>query len=310
MVLTAQSRDELAKAVAEASRTKTPISQVDLRRLDALVEHTAEDMTATVEAGMTLGAFQELLGRAGQWLPLDPPNAGALSIADLLAGDRSGPRRFGYGVARDFLIGIKVLLASGEVIKAGGKVVKNVAGYDLCKLFIGARHSLGIIVEATFKLRPLPEREIILESRFSTLADLERAARAVLDSPVQPVIVDAHNLQDQPVLAVGFDGAPEDVDYQLDLVRKLGEWRESSTAYDARFGELCPNPRRVSVLPSASAQAMERLGAAAMVARFGNGVIYHNGGEPAVPRELPNAGLLRRVKDAYDPQGIFPEYRP
>ena len=111
-------------------------------------------MTATVEAGMSSGLFR-ITRRAGQWLPIDPPNSDRTTIGDLLAHNLSGPRRFGYGTIRDYLIGIKVALANGEIIKAGGKVVKNVAGYDLCKLFIGAKHTLGIIVEATFKLRPL-----------------------------------------------------------------------------------------------------------------------------------------------------------
>src|SRR5688572_12451185 len=151
-------------------------------------------MTATVQAGMTLSSLEQLLRHAGQWLPIDPPQFGSPTIADLLAYELSGSRRLGYGTIRDYLIGIKVALPEGQLIKAGGKVVKNVAGYDLCKLFIGARHSLGIIVEATFKLRPLPEAESFVQAEFNTLADLNACAKALLSSAAEPVILDAHNL--------------------------------------------------------------------------------------------------------------------
>src|SRR5262245_18480261 len=134
MGLKPQSREELSRSLADASRAGSKIGAVDLSALGALVEHKPEDMTATVEGGMTLGTFQRLLAGARQSLPLDPAGAAGLTIADLLAHDQSGPRRFGYGTVRDYLIVIEVALADGQIVKAGGKVVKNVAGYDLCKL--------------------------------------------------------------------------------------------------------------------------------------------------------------------------------
>ena len=150
MVLTPADRDELSRRLAEASAGSTRLEEVRLSHIASLVEHKPEDMTATVEAGMILGTFQNELQRAGQWLPIDPPDSQRKTIGDLLAYNLSGPRRYGYGTIRDYLIGIKVALPNGETIKAGGKLVMNVAGYDLCKLFIGARHTLGIFVEATF----------------------------------------------------------------------------------------------------------------------------------------------------------------
>src|SRR5687767_9275324 len=163
MVPQPKNREELARCLADASRSRSAVAGVDLRHISALIEYHTEDMTATVEGGMSLSAFQQQIAKAGQWLPVDPSRSD-VTIADLLAYDLSGPRRLGYGMIRDYLIGIKVALASGEIIKAGGKVVKNVAGYDLCKLFIGARHTLGIIVEGTFKLRPLPEKEMVFQA--------------------------------------------------------------------------------------------------------------------------------------------------
>ncbi|HIG81295.1 MAG TPA: FAD-binding oxidoreductase, partial [Verrucomicrobiales bacterium] len=103
-----------------------------------LIEHVPEDMTATVQAGMSLGDFQTQLAQQNQWLPVDPPCPADRSIGALLAGNTTGPRRFGFGTVRDWLIGIAVVLPDGRLIRNGGKVVKNVAGFDLCKLFIGS----------------------------------------------------------------------------------------------------------------------------------------------------------------------------
>jgi len=299
MVLTPTNRDELSRRLVEASASGTRIDGVQLNNIASLIEHQPEDMTATVEAGMTLSTFQDQLRRARQWLPIDPPDPLRMTIGDLLAHNFSGPRRYGYGAIRDYLIGIKVALANGEIIKAGGKVVKNVAGYDLCKLFIGAKHTLGIIVEATFKLRPLPEKEVVLESSFDSILALSLAARSLLDSPCEPVICDAHN-RGATTLVTAFAGAAEDVDFQVALAGKLTSWTESSTSYDSRFSDA------ISVLPSKTADELIRLNAGEYVARFGNGVIYHNGRSQA--RALPCPALAARAKKAYDPNGIFAEH--
>ena len=150
--------------------------------MSSAVEHIPTDMTVTADASLTLAALQAELAAGGQWLPIDPPSPGGLTIADLLAHNLSGPRRFGYGTIRDYVIGMKVRLADGRTIKCGGKVVKNVAGYDLQKLFIGDGNTLGTIVEATFKLRPRPEMEQFVQKPCATLADAGAAIDAVLDS--------------------------------------------------------------------------------------------------------------------------------
>jgi len=109
------------------------------------------------------------------------------------ADQASGPRRFGYGTIRDYLIGLKVVLADGTLISSGGKVVKNVAGYDLTKLFIGSHGSLGVIVEATFKLRPLPELEKFVQAKCDSLEKADAFIEAVLNSELTPIVVDLHN---------------------------------------------------------------------------------------------------------------------
>lgn len=138
---------------------------VALTRLNELVEHDDANLTATVQAGMKLATLQELLGRARQFLALDPPEPARATVGGMVAANSNGPRRMKYGAVRDQVIGMRMVLANGTPIKAGGKVVKNVAGYDLCKLFVGALGTLGIITEVTFKAAPLPERAATVLAR-------------------------------------------------------------------------------------------------------------------------------------------------
>jgi glycolate oxidase FAD binding subunit len=195
-----------------------------LTRLAALVEHEPGDLTATAQAGIPFAALQAALRARGQWLSLDPPDAARATLGGVLAANASGPRRHLYGTARDLLIGVTVVTADGTVVRGGGKVVKNVAGYDLPKLFIGSFGTLGVIVEATVKLRPLPDDERLVAVRFERLQDAGAALRALLGSELIPNAVD---LLDAPsgaalglppaaaTLAVGFDGLGEQVDWQI-----------------------------------------------------------------------------------------------
>jgi len=126
------------------------------RQMDRLITHEPADLVATVEVGMTFREFQKRLAQAGQWLPVDPPDEATATIGSMVATGAAGPQSFGYGPLRSFVIGLRGVLADGRQSKAGGNVVKNVAGYDLCKLFTGSFGTLGVITEVTFKLRPLP----------------------------------------------------------------------------------------------------------------------------------------------------------
>jgi glycolate oxidase FAD binding subunit len=130
---------------------------VGLERLNQLVEHDQANLTATIQSGHRLAPLQEILKRQNQFLPFDPPAPARATVGGVVATNANGPRRSYYGSVRDLVIGMKVVLASGEEIKAGGKVVKNVAGYDMCKLFVGSLGTLGIITEATLRMAPIPE---------------------------------------------------------------------------------------------------------------------------------------------------------
>ena len=128
-------------------------------------------------------------GRGGQWLPLDPPAPGTATLGGVLAANAAGPRRQGYGTARDLVIGMRVVAADGQLIRAGGKVVKNVAGYDLVKLYIGSLGTLGIIVDATLKLRPRPEAEGACWATFASLDAAAGAAGILAGSELGPVVL-------------------------------------------------------------------------------------------------------------------------
>ncbi len=126
---------------------------LNLSRLNQIVEHEPADLTLTAGAGILLTDLQKHLAKHNQWLPLDPPEAGTLG--GLLAANASGPARMRYGTARDHVIGMELVTADGEILKFGGRVVKNVAGYDMAKLQIGALGSLGVITRASLKIAPL-----------------------------------------------------------------------------------------------------------------------------------------------------------
>jgi glycolate oxidase FAD binding subunit len=198
------------------------------RRLTRLIAHDAGDMTVTAEAGLPLGALAETLARAGQWLPLDPAGGETTTVGGVIAADRCGPLRFAHGKVRDWLIGLKVVSAAGDVVRGGGRVVKNVAGYDLPKLFTGSFGTVGVIVEATFKVRPLPAQEALFVWPAPSLAEALSRALSILGSPVLPVLLEVVNeaageslgLDSAACLVVGCAGSAAHLDEQE---RRLGE---------------------------------------------------------------------------------------
>lgn len=135
---------------------------VDTTALDAVIDYPARDMTVTVGAGITAAKLQELLAREGQWLPVDVPDPDRATLGGAVALNKSGPRRLGYGTLRDYVIGIRFVTDEGREVSAGGRVVKNVAGYDLMKLQTGAVGTLGVITQLTLKVRPKPEASALV----------------------------------------------------------------------------------------------------------------------------------------------------
>lgn len=302
MTLQPQSYLELASALASATASKRRVEKIDLSGLSKLIEHNPADMTATVEAGMSFDQFQILLATKGQFLALNPPRAGtSLTIADVIDGDLNGSWRYGYGTIRDYLIGIKLVLPDGRLMKAGGKVVKNVAGYDLPKVFIGARRTLGIVVEATFKLRPIPEFAKTFQARFTSLDHLNQSRRAVLASPLEPVAFDAYN-QPGYTLILEFRGSKDELDYQSGIADRLGFESTSDTEY-LKFVEEA-DITKASVLPSQAISYIKSQNIQRFVAHIGNGIIYYKG-ESRMDIGI-TSNLMRRLKVTYDPGLVLP----
>jgi glycolate oxidase FAD binding subunit len=122
-------------------------------------DHAPDDLTVAVDAGTTLGELQATLAQQGQWLPLDPPGGDRGTVGALVATAAAGPLRHGYGTPRDHVLGVEVVAGDGRMLRFGGRVVKNVAGYDLTRLLVGSRGTLAVITRVNFRLHPLPERD-------------------------------------------------------------------------------------------------------------------------------------------------------
>lgn len=156
-----------------------------LRRLQQHLAYEPADMTTTVQAGVCLEALQQTLGTQRQFLALDPPATATTTLGGIVATNSSGPRRLAYGSARDLLLGIAVITVDGRRTKAGARVVKNVTGYDLNKLYIGSLGTLAVIVELTFRLHPLPPAEHTLGIGFSQPAQVAAGLKTVRQLPLR-----------------------------------------------------------------------------------------------------------------------------
>jgi glycolate oxidase FAD binding subunit len=195
-VLAAAAADGLAVVFAGGASKLglgNPPERVDLlvssERLDRVLEHAAGDLVVRAQAGVRLADLQAALAPAGQWLALDPPEPRA-TVGGVVAADASGPRRLRYGTVRDLIIGITVVLADGTVARAGGKVVKNVAGYDLAKLFCGSLGTLGMVAEATFRLHPLPAAAAVVTLQVEAPEQVGQATGRLARSPLEPSAVE------------------------------------------------------------------------------------------------------------------------
>ena len=181
-----------------------------------MIEHAAGDLVVSVQAGARLGDLAEVLAAAGQRLALDPPSGpgGPGTVGGLIATGAAGPLRFRYGAPRDLLIGITVVRADGTVARSGGKVVKNVAGYDLGKLFAGSFGTLGLITEATFRLHPAPAAATWITLECPDPAAAADAVQVFAASPLAPAAIELHSASAADVISVSalLEGDPDSVE--------------------------------------------------------------------------------------------------
>ncbi|WP_164929187.1 FAD-binding oxidoreductase [Gloeobacter violaceus] len=295
---------------------------VSTARLNRLVEHAAGDLTVTAEAGIGFAVLQEKLAKANQFLALDPAYPEQASLGGVLSTADSGPLRHRYGGGRDMCLGISVVRADGKMVKAGGRVVKNVAGYDLMKLFTGAFGTLGIVSELTFRLHPLPEawRTVVLSA--PTAEDLSRAAASLLASALTPLAVEIVDegtlaglgLGDKSGLIVRFGGIEASVGEQsarlLALAPALSpqvlEGQEEGRLWEqlrSYFWRTATPEAVVCKLGMPPARAVAALGRACergahVCVRGGNGI-------GIVRWEAPNAAAVVAVRDFCRAEGGY-----
>ena len=206
--------------------TQPPDIELSTERLDSLVEHNEGDLTAVLQAGVPLARAQEAFAGANQMIALDPwlGADGEATIGGVVATADSGPLRHRYAAARDLILGITVVLGDGTVAKAGGKVIKNVAGYDLAKLFTGSYGTLGVIVEIVMRLHPLAVNRVTAVGASGDPEALGRAASAAAHSPYGAESLDVAWADGQgQVLARLGGAAPEAAaDRLVELLEEAG----------------------------------------------------------------------------------------
>jgi glycolate oxidase FAD binding subunit len=210
---------------------------ISLSGLNRVIDYPARDMTITVEAGITMSALTETLAVERQWLPLDVPQPRSATLGGVIATAFSGPRRYGFGTMRDYVIGISAVDGRGMPFKAGGRVVKNVAGYDFCKLLTGSCGTLAIITQATLRIKPRPAASAFLVADLRDLQAAEPLLAALVNSATTPTAIEllaGPSWREHPSvglltagttarLAVGLEGTAGEVDW---MIGKLAdEWR-------------------------------------------------------------------------------------
>jgi glycolate oxidase FAD binding subunit len=213
---------------------------VSLAKLNQIVDYPAEDMTITVGAGITISQLGEILAQHRQRLAIDVPQADTATLGGVIATNFSGPRRFGCGTMRDYVIGIEAVDARGERFKGGGRVVKNVAGYDLCRLLVGSLGTLGIITQVTLKLQPLVAESQVLACGIRDWNHAERLLAALVESETTPTAIEliagpewAGLVEQQATLLVGLEGTVKEVAWMQETL--VAEWQALDTPVAGHF---------------------------------------------------------------------------
>ena len=272
--------EELGDLMAEASRdgrqvrcignaTSLPPGYLDgtvdlvvsTRALDTVHAYDPADLTLTADAGVSLARLERLTGKQGQWLPLDPPRRARRSLGGVLASGACGPLQGKFGTPRDHVLGLTLVTGDGRVLELGGRVVKNVAGYDLVKLATGSGGRLGIVTSATVRLHPLPVRDVTLLYQTPRLALTVVLARSLATAPVRiPALELLAGHGEEPTVAVRLLGSPEAVE-ESERILNVRVGREASRRLEGeasaqwfaaleRFEDDAAAVARVSHLPS------------------------------------------------------------
>jgi len=317
--------EELTAALVDAVASRTPVypigggtslnygtlprqSGLGLRTsgLAQVIDYPARDMTITVESGITLDQLAAVMAPERQWLPIDAPEPSRATLGGLIATAFNGPRRFGWGTIRDYVIGIAAVDGRGKLFHGGGRVVKNVAGYDFCKLLTGSMGTLGVIAQVTLKVKPIPVASRVVVGAVRNVAHLEQLVATLLNSGVTPAAIEwvggpewdrDASLADVSAggagrLIVGLEGTEPEVAWMeqqiqaqwtaasvpelkaLSADRSQGVWHRLRDFSAGAGGALS---LKASVLPSGVPNFVERLrkthGDVSFQAHAGNGIV-------------------------------------
>ncbi len=350
-----------ARSLAGIRRSPVALG-ISMARLARVVAYEPYDMTIVAESGITVGTLNAAMTGARQRLPVDPCGPGMTTLGSLIGAAHSGPLRLSEGTSRDLLIGVRFVGHGGSLVHGGGRVVKNVAGYDLMKLMGGAFGTLGIVTEATFKVRPIPSDYCLAVVPYARGFEAFGAACILNDSLplsnldiLSSALAARFNYTSQFLLLAGFSGSPLEIGYQAERIRDLvgargeilsagGALRSYELLRDTDF-HSAPLAAQIAVPPASLARVLETCGndvefrahagsgvaqiipagkhsaeAPAEtiarwreVARSARGNLRLIAAAPAIRDSLeffdtPNDGalaLMRRLKSAFDPAGIF-----
>jgi len=332
MLSAPQSPEELAELLAQANRDGRRLGrefQISLEHLNRVLQYTPDDLTISVEAGVTLGAINATLATHKQWLPIGAPRPDSVTVAQAVMENDSGPFRLFYGSLRDMVIGVRFVTADGKLVKSGGQVVKNVAGYDLGKLLIGSRGTLALLTQVNFRLFPRPAFTETIAFGFESLDAALGARTAIQKSPLTPLAMDlldtaaAHtaSAQELPpgdwVLVVAYGGVERVIErYRRDLqqiARHAGmqaSGLQSSatltggeeerlwnaiTGLPAHMEEHTPSVTRIRVASTIGniGACIAAVSADAVVSRAGTGITYFY-------RHAANVANVEQVRGALD----------
>jgi glycolate oxidase FAD binding subunit len=358
--------DRISLAPVGAARSLAAIRRlpvalgISMTRLARVVAYEPDEMTVVAESGLTVGKLNAAMAGVRQRLPVDPCGPSMTTLGALIAAAHAGPLRLSEGTSRDLLIGVRFVGHGGNLVHSGGRVVKNVAGYDLMKLMGGSFGTLGIVTEATFKVRPIPQEYCLAVVPFELATEAFAAAYIVNDALplssldiLSPALAMSFNSTNQFLLLAGFGGSSDEIGYQAKRIRDLliarGEILDGNAAQksyeslrDIDF-HSAPLAAQIAVPPALLAGVLEHCGAefrahagsgvaqllladqpsveAAVktvarwreAARSARGNLRLIAAAPAIRESLeffdtPNDGalaLMRRLKAAFDPAGIF-----
>jgi len=309
------------------NRPRTADVILSTRRLNQVIEHAWADLTVTVEAGCTIAQLQRTLAQHGQRLAIDPLWPERATVGGILATNDSGSLRLAYGALRDLIIGITLALADGTIASSGGKVVKNVAGYDLPKLATGSLGTLGVITRAVFRLHPLPRKSRTLSIPVKDAADMQRVILAILGAQLAPAAVQARSGN----VDILLEGTPDGIAAQESAIKEFGVVREGSPAVWKAREELWPPSGagpivKFTTLPSGLSAAAARF-SRYVVQATGVGFAQFEGDLAGLRAEMERDGgsltvlgatkldawgspgdalpLMRGVKEQFDPKGTL-----